>query len=223
MESPVILFKLFGLPVTGHVIATWVIMAVLLVLCTVIAKGLKMVPGRLQSLAEYSLEGMLRYYSGTLGPERGREYFPFLMTFFLLILFSNWSGIFPGAGHVSFYKPATSTWSVTAAFAIVVFVVVQVEGIRKKKLKYFKHFFEPFFFMFPLNLIEEFIKPLSLSLRLFGNIFGEEKVTAVLLGLVPYFVPVVMQLLGIFFGFIQALIFTTLAAVYLDLATGEHH
>ena len=137
-------------------------------------------------LAEYSLEGMLNFFGGILGPERARRYFPFLMTFFLFILFSNWSGIIPGAGHFKAFHPPTSTWSVTAALGILSFLLTQVSGIREKGWSYFGHFFQPIFVLFPLNLIEELVRPLSLSLRLYGNIYGEETVVAVLLSLVPY-------------------------------------
>ena len=150
------------------------------------------------------------------------EYFPFLATFFLFILFSNWSGIIPGAGHMTAFHPPTSTLSVTAAFGIIVFFAVQFAGIREKGWHYFGRFFQPIFVMFPMNLIEELVRPLSLSLRLYGNIYGEEAVVAVLLSMAPTFAPIPMQMLGLLFGFIQALVFTTLASIYISLAMAEH-
>ncbi len=218
-----ILFKIFGLPVTSHVTTMWAIMAVLFILGLVVSRNLQKVPGRLQSLAEFTIEGLLNFFGGILGPEKARRYFPFLATFFLFILFSNWSGIFPGAGHLKGFKPPTSTWSVTIGLAIVVFVLVQVAGIREKGLGYLAHFIKPIPLLLPLNIIEELVKPLSLSLRLYGNIFGEETVAAVLFSLAPYFSPIPMQILGILFGFIQALVFTTLAAIYISTATAEGH
>ncbi|MGB9791379.1 MAG: F0F1 ATP synthase subunit A [Thermacetogeniaceae bacterium] len=222
-HSSDILFSIFGLPVTSHVTTMWGIMAVLCVLCLIVSSNLKKVPGRLQSLAEFTVETLLNFFSGILGPEKARRYFPFLATFFLFILFSNWSGILPGAGHVKGFKPPTSTWSVTLGLAVIVFVLVQVAGIREKGLGYLKHFIQPIPVLLPLNIIEELVKPLSLSLRLYGNIFGEEMVAAVLFSLAPYFSPVPMQLLGILFGFIQALVFTTLATIYISVATAEGH
>jgi F-type H+-transporting ATPase subunit a len=158
-----------------------------------------------------------------MGPQKARRYFPILATLFLFILISNWSGILPLAGHVKGFAPPTSTLSVTAGLAVVAFITSVVAGLREKGVGYLKHFFQPFFLMFPLNLIEELVKPLSLSLRLYGNIFGEETVVAVLLGLFAPLTPVPMQLLGLLFGFIQALVFTTLTAIYIANATAEAH
>lgn len=218
-----IVFHIFNIPVSGYVITMWGVMAVLLAITLITTSRLKKVPGRWQALVEYSLEGLLGFFGGILGPERARRYFPFLMTFFLVILFSNWSGLIPGAGHFKAFHPPTSTWSVTAALGIISFFLTQVSGIREKGWSYFGHLFQPIFVLFPLNVIEELVKPLSLSLRLYGNIFGEEMVVAVLLSLAPYFSPIPMQLLGLLFGFIQALVFTTLATVYISAATAEHH
>ncbi len=218
-----VLFKLFGLPVTSHVTTMWGIMAVLLLVCLLTTRRLTPVPGRLQNLVEFTVEALLRFFEGILGPEKARRYFPLLATFFLFILFSNWSGVLPGAGHVKGFKPPTSTLSVTAGLAAVVFFTVQIAGIREKGWKYLKHFIEPIPIFLPMTLIEEFVKPLSLSLRLYGNIFGEETVVAVLFSLAPYFSPIPMQMLGLLFGFIQALVFTTLTAIYIANATAEAH
>jgi F-type H+-transporting ATPase subunit a len=216
-------FHIFDFPVSGYIVTMWGVMAVLLIIALVTTTRLKKVPGRFQMLVEYSLDGLLGYFSGIMGQEMARRYFPFLMTFFLVILFSNWSGLLPGAGQFTAFHPPTSTLSVTAGLAIVVFFLTQISGIREKGWRYFLRFFQPIPVMFPLEVISELVKPLSLSLRLYGNIFGEEMVVAVLLGLVPFFAPVPMQLLGLLFGFIQALVFTTLASIYISQATAEHH
>ncbi len=217
-----IVFYMFGWPVTSYITTMWAIMAVLLIIGLVVSNRMQKVPGRLQMLAEYSLGGLVNYFGGMMGQERARRYFPLLGTLFLLILFSNWSGILPGAGHINGFHPPTGTLSVTAALAIVVFVTVQGIGIRERGWHYFGHFFQPIFLLFPLNILEELIKPLSLSLRLFGNIYGEEMVAVVLLGLfAPAAIP--MQLLALLFGFIQALVFTTLTAIYIGQATAESH
>lgn len=221
-ENPIV-FHIFGFPVSGYVVTMWGVMAVLLVIALITTTRLKKVPGRFQMLVEYSLGGLLGFFGGIMGPERARRYFPFLMTFFLVILFSNWSGILPGAGYFTAFHPPTSTLSVTAGLAVVSFFLTQISGIRERGWRYFGHFFQPIFIMFPLNLIEELVKPLSLSLRLYGNIYGEETVVAVLLSLAPFFTPIPMQFLGLLFGFIQALVFTTLASIYISQATAEHH
>lgn len=217
-----ILFKVFGLPVTGHITTMWAVTLVLLVLCLLVSRRMRKVPGRLQCLAEYALEGMLGYFAGMMGREKARRYFPLIMTLFLFILFSNWSGLLPFAGHVKGFRAPTSTWSVTAALAIIVFFSIQVAGFKEKGWGYLKHFFQPMPVMFFLNIIEELVRPLSLSLRLFGNIFGGETVAAVLLTLAPI-IPVPMQLLDVLFGFIQALVFTTLTAIFIGQATADSH
>ncbi len=218
-----ILFHIFGLPVTSYVTTMWAIMGVFLIVSIIVTRRLNKVPGRLQNLVEFTVEGLLNFFGGILGPEKARRYFPLLATFFLFILFSNWSGILPGAGHVKGFRPPTSTLSVTAGLAIVAFFATQIAGVRERGLKYLKHFIEPIPIFLPMTLIEEFVKPLSLSLRLYGNIFGEETVIAVLFSLAPYFSPIPMQLMAILFGFIQALVFTTLTAIYIATATAEGH
>jgi F-type H+-transporting ATPase subunit a len=218
-----VLFNVFGLPVTSHVTTMWAIMAVFILIAVLSTRNMKKVPGRLQNLVEFTIESLLNFFSGILGPEKARRYFPLLATFFLFILFSNWSGLLPGAGHVKGFKPPTSTVSVTAGLAVVSFFATQISGFREKGWKYLKHFIEPIPIFLPLTIIEELVKPVSLSLRLYGNIYGEETVVAVLFSLAPYFTPIPMQMLGILFGFIQALVFTTLAAIYIANATAEAH
>ncbi|CEO88688.1 ATP synthase subunit a [Syntrophaceticus schinkii] len=223
MEEAKVLFTIFGLDVTGHVTTMWAIMLFLFLVFVVATRKLDKVPGRFQCLIEFIVESLLNFFSGIMGREQARRYFPLLATLFLFILISNWSGILPFAGHVEGFKPPTSTLSVTAGLAITVFVITQIAGVRAKGFGYVKHFFQPFFIMFPLNLIEELVRPISLSLRLFGNVFGEEMVVSVLLLIFPYFVPAIMQVLGILFGFIQALVFTSLTAVYISSATADSH
>jgi F-type H+-transporting ATPase subunit a len=223
MEKAKVLFSIFGLDVTGHVTTMWGIMLFMLLVFVVATRKLDKVPGRFQCLIEFTVEGLLNFFSGIMGREQARRYFPLLATLFLFILISNWSGLLPFAGHVEGFKPPTSTLSVTAGLAIIAFVATQIAGFREKCFGYLKSFFQPFFLMFPLNLIEELVRPLSLSLRLFGNIFGEEMVVVVLLGMAPQFAPIPMQLLGILFGFIQALVFTTLTAIYISSATADAH
>lgn len=218
-----VLFELFGLPVTGYVTTMWAIMAVLVVIAFMATRRMKKVPGHLQNLVEFTTEGLLNFFGSILGPQKAVRYFPLLATFFLFILISNWSGLLPGAGHVTGFKAPTSTISVTAGLAIVSFFATQISGFRENGWGYLKHFIQPIFFLLPINIIEELIRPLSLALRLYGNIYGEEAVVAVLFSMVPYFSPIPMQLLGILFGFIQALVFTTLAAIYIASATSEGH
>lgn len=224
MEHSEVLFTVFGLEVTSYVTTMWAIMAFMFIVFVFATRRLEKVPGRFQSLVEYTIEGLLNFFGGVMGEEKARRYFPLLATFFLFILICNWSGILPLAGHVKGFSAPTSTLSVTLGLALVAFISSQVAGFSEKGFGYFKHFFQPFVFMFPLNLIEELVKPVSLSLRLFGNIYGEEMVAAVLLlQVAPFLAPAAMQLLGILFGFIQALVFTTLTAIYIANATADAH
>jgi F-type H+-transporting ATPase subunit a len=223
MGTDEIVFYLFGWPVTSYITTMWGIMVVLALLGLFASHNMKKTPGRFQMLGEYAVGGLLNFFGTIIGPERARRYFPLLGTLFLFILFSNWSGLIPGAGHVYGFHPPTSTISVTAALAIIVFFAVHSIGVREKGWRYFEHFLKPFWFLLPLNIIDELVKPLSLSVRLYGNIYGEEMVAAVLLSLFAPLTPVPMQLLGILFGFIQALVFTTLTACYINLATVAYH
>ncbi|MGI6404935.1 MAG: F0F1 ATP synthase subunit A [Syntrophaceticus sp.] len=223
MEEAKVLFSIFGIDVTGYVTTMWAIMAVLAVLFIIAARKMEEVPGRFQCLVEYTVEGLLNYFSGIMGREQARRYFPLLCALFLLILFCNWSGNLPLAGRLEGFIAPTSTLSVTAGLALVAFVTTQYAGFRQHGFGYLKKFFQPFVFMLPLNLIEELVRPLSLSLRLFGTIYGEEMVVFVLFSLIPVFVPSLMQMLGLLFGFIQAVVFTTLTAIYISSATAEAH
>jgi F-type H+-transporting ATPase subunit a len=157
-----------------------------------------------------------------MGHDRARRYFPLLGTLFLFILFSNMLGLFPGSGHFTAFHVPTSTFSCTVAFAIIAFISVQFIAIREAGIgHYFKKFVSPIPFMLPLSIIEELVKPVSLSLRLYGNIYGGEMVAAVLLGLFAPLTPIPIQLLDILFSLIQALVFSTLTAMYITLALTE--
>jgi F-type H+-transporting ATPase subunit a len=138
-------------------------------------------------------------------------------------LISNYSGLLPGAGHTPGLKAPTSNWSVTVGLALVVFMSVIYFGVKERGVDYFKHFVQPIPVMLPMNIIEQFTRPLSLSLRLFGNVYGEEMVVAGLFSLVPLILPLPMMFLGLLFGFIQAFVFTLLASIYISEATETHH
>ena len=143
-----------------------------------------------------------------------------LFYFFILILFSNYVGLLPLAGHLPGYKPPTSNLSVTAALALIVLISYFVLGIRYGGKKFLKFYFGP---MILVNLLETITRPLSLALRLYGNIFGEEMIILILFSMVPLFLPLPMYLLSIMFGGIQAFVFTLLTAVYLEEALSGGH
>ena len=207
-------------PQYKHIFLTWVVMAIMVVLALVARKGLTLVPKGWQNFMEPYVEGMLGFMSDIMGGHDVRPYFPLIGTLFLFILISNWIGLVPG-----FIAP-TSNWNTTIAPAIVVFFYYHYVGIRKHGvLKYFKHFGGPVWWLSPLIFVLEtighFARVLSLSIRLFGNIFGEESLFVVLFSLVPLLIPVPIMFLSIFFGFIQALVFTMLSIVYIALAVEE--
>lgn len=190
------------------------------------------IPSGLQNALEMVVEGLERLLATQLGPHSAR-YVPFLITLFMFILFMNLAGLVPG-----FISP-TANLNTTLALAVVVFLTVQFYGISANGLwGYIKHFAGdvkgmPLVFalpvialLFPLHIIEELVKPVSLSVRLFGNIFGEDMVIAqfnqmaeglpTLFG-IPIPVALPMTALAIFTSFVQALVFTLLSAVYLSL------
>jgi F-type H+-transporting ATPase subunit a len=192
----------------------WGIMAILGILSFLATRNLDRLPSGIQNLMETVVEMLFNFFGDILGEKRARQMFPFLGTMFLFILMSNYSGLIPGAGHVNGLAAPSSTWSVTAGLALCVFFATHYFGVKADGLKYFKSFTKPVFLMLPLNLVEQCVRPLSLSLRLYGNIFGEEMTLAVLLGLVPYFVPIAMMGLSLLLGGIQAVVFTLLSSIY---------
>jgi F-type H+-transporting ATPase subunit a len=182
-------------------------------------------PGRLQIVLEDFVNGFHSLLDDFVGP-KGRRYLPLIGTMFLLIWLSNLAGLVPGL------MAPTSNLNVTLGCALTVWVFYHVQGIREQGLvAYLKHFAVPPgspVAMAPLMLIIEIISHLarvmSLTLRLFGNIFGEELVIIILAGLIPFVVPLPMMFLGLLTGTLQALIFVILTMVYLGAAVAvEHH
>ncbi|MGI6713129.1 MAG: F0F1 ATP synthase subunit A [Bacillota bacterium] len=201
----------------------WGIMLLILVLSYFATKRLQKVPSGAQNVLEFICQALIDFFSGIMGEKKAKQYLPLLATFFLFILFSNYSGVLPMAGHLPGLAAPTSNLSITVGFAIVVFFCTHFFGIKEKGLEYFKHFIQPVAFLLPLMLIEELVRPLSLSLRLYGNIFGEEMVARQLFEMVPLLTPLPMQLLGLLMGLVQAFVFTLLAAVYWGSAIADHH
>ena len=161
-----VLFSIFGLRVSSYVTTMWGLMALILLISYFATRNLKKVPGGAQNVMEYIIQTLIDFFAGIMGEKGAKRYLPILCTFFLLILFSNYSGILPMAGHLPGLAAPTSTLSVTAGFAIIVFFCTHFFGIKEKGLGYFKHFLQPVAFLLPLMIIEELVRPLSLSLRL---------------------------------------------------------
>ena len=141
-------------------------------------------------------------------------------TFFIFIIVSNYSGLLPGAGHLTGFSVPTACLSVTEALAIIGFFTTHTIGIREQGLgHYLKSFLKPVAVMLPLTILEQFVRPFSLALRLYGNLYGEEMVTENLYNIFPIIVPLVMQVLSLLFCMIQALVFTMLLSIYVAEAT----
>lgn len=200
-------------------ISAWLVSAILIAATIFIRSILKMKPGLVQSAVELGFEGLDSTLKDRLG-EKGRKYFAYTATLFLFIITSNWLGILPFP-----LKPPTADLNTTAGLALLTIFLVQVFGmIEKGPIMYFKRFFEPNPVFFLLNVIEELAKPLSLSIRLFGNIFSKETILLILTGLVafPLLYPIPILALSILIGAIQAYIFMLLSIFYISMAVEGH-
>ncbi len=206
--------------VGNHVTYTWFVMLLLIVVAFVAARAVKMVPAGWQNLMEVVVSGIENLIEDTMGP-RGKAYFPLLATFALFILVSNLVGLIPG-----FYPP-TANLNTNVALALTVFAMTHIVGVKEHGFKYLKHFMGPIAALAPLIFIIEIIghlaRPLSLSLRLFGNMYGHEIVLMIFMLLVPFLLPVPMMLMGVLVALIQTFVFTLLAMIYIAGALEEAH
>ena len=219
-EKSEVILKLFGiLDVTGEVVTMWIILLVVALLSLLVKRNLKERPGKLQNMVETGVEYLDNFFAGILGKKKSRKYFTFLASLFIFIIFSNYSGLIPGVGLTDYVKAPTASLSVTAALGIMTFVFLQGSGMRHNIKHYFKHFVSPIAFMLPLLILDEFIKPASLALRLYGNVFGEETVTEELYHILPIGAPIIMMVLSLLFCALQAMVFTMLVSIYLDEIT----
>lgn len=217
-EASEVVIPLFGvLDITGEVLLMWAICLVLVVVSAVATRRLRDRPGRLQNVLETGIEYLDGFFTGLLGKRAARKYFYFLGSLFIFIIFSNYSGLIPGVGLTPYFKAPTSSLSVTVGLGLLAFVFLQLASLRARGGRgYLKRFITPVAFMLPLLVLDEFIKPASLALRLFGNIFGEETVTEELYNLLPIGAPALMMALSLLFCAIQAVVFTMLVSIYLD-------
>ncbi len=211
------LFHLGPIRVSDVIFSAWVAIAVLMLIVFLATRKLEMVPSGLQNLVETVVEALMGIIDQTAGP-RGRSFAPMVLAAFLFILTANWLGITPLYGNTRIFVSPNHDLNVTAAMAIVVFFTVQYFAIRTLGIGgWIKEFFIPN----PLHLLSEISRPLSLSLRLFGNIFAGGALVHQILALAPY-VTFVFLGLELFVGAVQALIFTMLTLVFLSIATTGH-
>jgi F-type H+-transporting ATPase subunit a len=223
-------FKLLGLTVNKYdVVATAV--AGLLVIGIGLAVRARItagVPSKMQLAFETISEAISRQVESSIG-EKGRRIVPLAMTLFLFILFCNWLEMIP-TGHAPQYLPApTGDVNLTYAMALTVIILVHVTWIRTQGPRhYIGHYFRPFWPLFPINLIEEIAKPLTLALRLFGNIFSGGIMLLLIWALFPAFIVPFPDLIwkifdGLFVAPVQAFIFSLLTILYFEAALSGSH
>ncbi len=229
MEHPYLIFVKFfeaiGLAPFAHayphVIYTWVVMALLIILSALAAKTVTLVPSKGQNLFEIIISG-LEEFAVTITGEEGRWFFPIVGTIFIFIAASNLIGLVPG------FFPPTASLNTTLACALTVVVFTHFIGIKYHGAKYIKHFMGPVWWMipiiFPIEVIGHLARILSLSFRLFGNMMGHELVLGILFALAgAFFAPLPIMALGIFVALVQAFVFFLLSVMYFTGAMEHAH
>ncbi|HOD35447.1 MAG TPA: F0F1 ATP synthase subunit A [Syntrophales bacterium] len=210
----VILFQMGLITINATLVYTWLIMLILVVGSILITRHLssERTLSRWQNIMEVIINAVMGEIR-EISREHVRWYFPFIGSLFLFIALSNMLTFIPG------YVAPTSSLTTTAALAVTVFFAVPIYGIASQGvLEYLKEYFRPNFLFFPFHIMGEFSRTLALAVRLFGNLMSHEKVVAILLAVTPLFFPVVMQVLGLLIGLIQAYIFAILTMVYIASA-----
>lgn len=197
------------------ILFTWLVMVLLVGISWLVTRRLS--TGTKLSKGQHVLEILVSALRDQIRDVGGREperYMPFVGSLFLFLAFANLLSIFPG------YTPPTGSLSTTAALATCVFVAVPMFGIARKGVwNYLQQYLQPSILMLPFNVIGELSRTLALAVRLYGNMMSGTVIAAILLGFVPLFIPVLMQLFGLLTGMIQAYIFSVLAMVYIASAT----
>jgi len=212
-----ILFTLWGISFNATIINTWIIMALLTGVSMMITRNLRpdVPPNRWRTMLEVIVQGIEAQIE-EISRRKSHSLLYFVGTLFLFIFTSNLLMIVPG------FSPPTASLSTTAALALSVLVAVPIFGISSRGFGgYLKTYLQPSAIMLPFNVLKEFSSGVSLAIRLYGNIMSGAVIGAVLLGVAPFFFPVVMEMLGLLTGLIQAYIFAILATVYISSATAD--
>ena len=233
---------LWTLPVLGPVhadtiLTTWLAMAVALIFLAFVGNSYRTPRvGRTQTVFEGVVDYIADLVASSLG-KRGEPFVPFFIALFLLVFLLNQFGFLPlKALGLPFGGSPTADLNTTVAFALMVWVTIQVTAIRQRGLAAYKHIFQPIF-LFPINLLEELVRPVTLAARLFFNIFVGELLYVIIasiivakvsvgafnLSLAAAILPFFIQFFNFFVGTVQAFVFTLLGIVYLSLATAEDH
>ncbi|MDA8620692.1 F0F1 ATP synthase subunit A [Planctomycetota bacterium] len=210
-----ILFWQFGfVKLNATIVFTWALMLLLAVGAKLITRRLSddLKPSRWQGLLEIIVIGIVKQIE-TVGLQQPKRYIGFLGTLFLFVAAASLCTVVPG------YEPPTGSLSTTVALALCVFVAVPWFGIQEQGLGgYLSSYVEPTFIMLPFNIISEVSRTLALAVRLFGNMMSGAMIVGILLTITPFLFPIVMTVLGLLTGMVQAYIFAILAAVYIAAA-----
>ena len=209
----------FEIPIFGGIpescVITWVIMAVLVILCKIFVRNLKTVPTGAQLLIEMLITWLNNFFVDIMG-QKGKKYLPFLETLIIYIGVSNVIGLFG-------LRPPTKDLNVTAGLAIMSIIYIQYCGIKEKGVKrWLRSFKEPMPLLLPINIMELIIKPLSLCMRLFGNVLGAFVIMELVKLCIPVGVPLILSLyFDVFDGLIQAYVFVFLTSLFMAEAMEE--
>ena len=220
--------------ITSTILTMWIIMAILIVLALLATRRMRLVPRSLQNLSEFAYESLENFGVG-LGGDQARPYIPLFASFFVLILFCNWSGLIPPIGKLEELRAPTSDLNITIGLALVAFVFFESQGFRRHGVGGYLSKFFPLYefrkgigagiialFVGLIELMLEFVKPVTLSMRLFGNIYGGEVALAAVSALFLFVLPVAMYGLEVILNFVQALIFSVLTLIFTLLAIESH-
>jgi F-type H+-transporting ATPase subunit a len=221
--------------ISSTLLTMWIVMILVVAGAFVMTRGGKLIPGRGQNLFEWFYEFLSDFGLGLAGPT-ARPYIPIFVGAFLLIVFDNWIGLVPPVGKVEFLRAPSSDVNITIGMALVSFSIFQGEGFRRLGVRGYLGKFFPIYefrngigagiiamFVGLIELMLEFVKPVTLSMRLFGNIYGGEVALGVMTALTIAFVPVALILLEVMLNAIQALIFSVLTLMFIVLAIESHH
>lgn len=207
-------------------IVSWIVISVLLAISFIGTRRLSRVPSGSQNFMEFILEFLQDIARTQIGEHDYRPWVPYTATIFLFILGSNWAGALLPWKLISLPEgelaAPTNDINTTVALALLTSMSYFYAGLSKNGLGYFSRYIEPTPVLLPINVLEDFTKPLSLSFRLFGNVLADELVVSVFTLLVPILVPLPVMILGLFASSIQALIFSTLSAAYIGEAIEGH-
>ncbi len=250
------IFHIGPLPVTNSMVTSWIVAAVLIIAIRIAIKRPKLIPSRGQAIVENLVQGILDLISPIVGPKVAKPAFPLLIGLFTFILIQNWSGLFPGVGTIymtdhetggwmELVRPANADMNGTLALAAVAFicwfyfimryagpafVFKDIFGNKADKKETPAVIYYPLFIIFfgagLIEIVSIAFRPISLSFRLFGNVFGGENLMHAMSGMQKWGLPAPFYFLELLIGFVQAFVFTLLVSVYIGLICNhgdDHH